>query len=113
MSKTTDDTGEIGDSLQEPVYSVAGEEKFLYTESEPWKNSKLALINAVLDTILPGARLVLNVRKNGGEVSSCFLSYFNFEQRPRDIANSLRTLADSVEALRSDHPPEKSEDCKG
>ena len=55
MSKTTNDTPEIGDSLQEPVFSVAGKEKFLYTESEPWKNTKLALVNAVLDTVPPGS----------------------------------------------------------
>lgn len=64
-----------------------------YTEHEPWERSKLALVNAVLDTLIPGARLVVEAGANP-RVSLGKTKAFD---RPRDLVRSLREIADCLE----------------
>ncbi|MFO0952919.1 MAG: hypothetical protein U0835_17565 [Isosphaeraceae bacterium] len=65
-----------------------------YTEKEPWERTKLALVNAVLDTVMPGVRLVVergdSPRVYLGRIAHTF-------ERPRDLPASLREIADCLD----------------
>lgn len=78
------------------------EECELYTEGELWKPSGLGLINAVLDTLIPGLRLTLkyNADENGnimGSSTGYSLRVLNNpSSRPRAISRSLWDLVISI-----------------
>lgn len=87
---TTPDTAITVELIGSPLTYRRGP----YTEREPWDRTKLGLVNAVLDTLVPGARLVVDRDSAGhplgvhlGRVSKIF-------DRPRDVARCLRELAD-------------------
>jgi hypothetical protein len=69
-----------------------------YTEDEPWERTKLALVNAVLDTVVPGARLVIEPDARSDGPLRVYLGRGEVWQRPRDLARSLRELADCLES---------------
>lgn len=69
-----------------------------YTETEPWDRTKLGLVNALLDTLIPGARLVVT----GDDPPRAVLGRTTVWARPRDLARSLRDLADCLDLA---HPP--------
>jgi len=64
-----------------------------YTEHEPWERSKLALLNALLDTMIPGARIIIEK----GETPRVSFGKTKPFDRPRDLARSLREIADCLE----------------
>ena len=88
----------VNDGLSE------GELGILKTEEEFWDNTRLALLNAVLDTIVPGARLVVAYDDSIEDESKACSIYFSdcsneMESRPRDVVSSLRDLAASIERM--------------
>ena len=84
--------------LRGQVVTCEGE-KFLDTEGEGWKNSRLALLNAVLDTLEAGTRLTIKVNDDDEVESIDIFERFEFEERKRDLPQALRDLADSIEKL--------------
>jgi len=74
----------------------AGDEYPLITETEKWGNTKLGVLDAVLDTLLPGARIVL-VKSDTGAVEKIYFAILEAESRERNIVQSLRDLADSID----------------
>ena len=68
-----------------------------FTESEPWDRSKLGLVNAVIDTLVPGARLAVD--DNSGQ-PRVYLGRTRVWERPRNLAASLRELADWLDGSR-------------
>lgn len=66
-------------------------------EGERWERTKLSLLNAVLDTLVPGARLVVEAEEDSGEPRRVYLGRGRAFSRPRDLAASLRQLADSLD----------------
>ncbi len=79
-----------------PMCPSAGEEYPLVTETEKWGNTKLAVLQAVLDTLLPGARIVV-VQSDTGAVEGIYFAILEAENRERNIVQSLRDLADSID----------------
>lgn len=82
-------------ATQEIIEKIMGNqlcEGYLETEGENWNHSSLALINAVLDTVVPGARLVC-IPDQG----LVYLAQGEVWKRDRDLVQSLRDLADSLE----------------
>lgn len=79
-----------------PMCPSAGEEYPLITETEKWANTKLAVLQAVLDTLIPGARIVV-VQSDSGTVERIYFAILEAGKRERDIVKSLRDLADSIE----------------
>jgi hypothetical protein len=65
-----------------------------YIEREPWDRTKLAMLNAVLDTLVPGARLMIDHDDRGTPVGVHLGRVGKVFDRPRDVANCLRELAD-------------------
>lgn len=82
--------------LRAPLAKVNAEE--LVTENEPWKNSVLGLLNAVIDTVLPGVRLCTVAHDPpSGKLGTLYLRTYPADDRPRDLATVLRQLADQVD----------------
>ncbi|MFO0958742.1 MAG: hypothetical protein U0800_15140 [Isosphaeraceae bacterium] len=65
-----------------------------YTEKEPWDRTKLAILNAVLDTMEPGARLVVDRDDQGHPTAIHLGKVEKIFSRPRDLPHCLRELAD-------------------
>ncbi|CAN5619448.1 hypothetical protein BH23PLA1_BH23PLA1_37210 [soil metagenome] len=63
------------------------------TEGEHWERTKIGLLNAVLDTLVPGARLIVETDESTGEPTRVALGRGQAQNRPRDLAASLRELA--------------------
>ena len=66
-------------------------------EGESWEETKLSLLNAVLDTLVPGARLVVESDERTGEPTRVYLGRGRAYSRPRDLAATLRQLADCLD----------------
>jgi hypothetical protein len=66
-------------------------------EGEEWERTKLALLNAVLDTLVPGARLVVEAEEQTGEPKRVYLGRGRAFPRSRDLATTLRQLADCLD----------------
>jgi len=79
--------------------------KELRTDTDRWDPTRLGLLNAVLDTMLPGTRLYIEVT-DGGRGEPNGKMYFGkvpgvgFTSE-RNLAKALRALADSID------PPEQ------
>lgn len=71
------------------------------TEKEPWERTKISLLNAVLDTLVPGARLVVEIDPQTGEPTRVYLGRGKAQNRPRDLAGSLRELAECLDGKDS------------
>jgi hypothetical protein len=69
-----------------------------YTEDEPWDRTKLGLLNAVLDTLVPGARLTVESSDTPDGSASISLGRTQVWPRPRELARSLRELADCLDS---------------
>ncbi|QDV35776.1 hypothetical protein [Tautonia plasticadhaerens] len=68
-------------------------------EGEQWERTKLSLLNAVLDTLVPGARLVVEAEEDSGEPRRVYLGRGPAFDRPRDLAATLRQLADRLDGV--------------
>ncbi|RUL82080.1 hypothetical protein [Tautonia sociabilis] len=66
-------------------------------EGEEWERTRLALLNAVLDTLVPGARLVVEADEETGEPKRVYLGKGRAFPRPRDLPGTLRQLADCLD----------------
>ncbi|MEW4570281.1 hypothetical protein AB1L88_20635 [Tautonia sp. JC769] len=66
-------------------------------EGEEWERTKLALINAVLDTLVPGGRLVVESNEETGEPHRVYLGRGKAYPRPRSLPDVLRELADCLD----------------
>jgi hypothetical protein len=71
-----------------------------YTENEPWEQTKLALVNALIDTLIPGARLVVEPAAASAAPARVYLGRARVWDRPRDLARTLRELADCLDGGR-------------
>jgi len=73
----------------------------LHTEEEDWNPTKLAILNAVLDTLIPGARFVFEYDQDGKVIDFYITDFSDIDsnvpsKRPRNISQSLRDLADNI-----------------
>jgi hypothetical protein len=68
-----------------------------YTENEPWERTRLGLLNAVLDTLIPGARLVVKTGESNGDLPEIYFGRCKAYDRPRDLTRTLRELADCLD----------------
>jgi hypothetical protein len=66
-------------------------------EGEEWETTKLALVNAVIDSLVPGARLVVESDDETGEPARVYLGRGRAFERPRSLPTVLRQLADSLD----------------
>ncbi len=87
---TTPDPTILADLVGEPMVYQRGP----YTEKEPWERTKLAMLNAVLDTMVPGARIVVDRDANGKAVDIHLGRVEKVFDRPRDLPHCLRELAE-------------------
>lgn len=71
-----------------------------YTEGKAWRRSALDLVNAVIDTVVPGGRLVVESTEAPGAPVRVYLGQGQAAERPRDLARSLRELADWLDGSR-------------
>ena len=95
----TEETRTVIEDLSVAKALVAGELRYNrgpYTEKEPWNRSKLDLVNALIDTLVPGARLVVEPDEQTGAPARVYLGRTYIFDRPRDLAASLRELADCL-----------------
>ncbi len=66
-------------------------------EGEEWERTKLALINLVLDTLVPGGRLVVEADEQTGEPTRVYLGRGQALDRPRSLPDVLRQVADCLD----------------
>ncbi len=71
-----------------------------YTEGQAWRRSALDLVNAVIDTVVPGGRLMIEEPADAGGAPRVGLGQGQVVERPRDLARSLRELADWLDGSR-------------
>jgi len=69
----------------------------LHTENEPWAPTRLALLNAVLDTMILGARFMVRYKENNEFDKLIIVQVDNPNERPRNLSNSLRDLSNVIE----------------
>lgn len=67
----------------------------IYTEGEPWKASNLGLLNAILDTMVPGLRITFYFDENGNAVDVKLCEH-RFEDGPRDLRQSILDISESM-----------------
>ncbi len=68
----------------------------LHTEKEPWAATRLALLNAVLDTRVAGARFAVRYKDNNEFDKLIIIQIDEPDERPRNLSDSLKDLANVI-----------------
>ena len=74
-------------------------ENYIFTEGEEWPITNKGIIDAIFDTLVAGARLGILGEKDSDKRWIFITKVINPVERPRDIVQSLRDLADSIEKV--------------
>ena len=74
-------------------------ETYVFTEGEEWPITNKGIIDAIFDTLVAGARLGILGEKDSDKRWIFITKVINPVERPRDIVQSLRDLADSIEKV--------------